>query len=80
MKVKLTIDYLVSTGLINVDVDVGIAKLTFLNYLKYFSNHRPPQKLYSGSFENRFKFVRIKRQPFWTEIPCRQAGQFLLND
>ena len=22
-------------------------------------------------FENRFKFVRIKRQPFWTEVPCR---------
>ena len=59
--------------LINVDEDVDIAKLTFHNYLKYLSDHRPPQKLSSGSLESRFK-------PFWTEIPCSQAGQILFND
>ena len=27
-----------------------------------------------------YAHFRIKRQPFWTEIPCRQAGQVLPND
>ena len=70
----------VTCFLITVDVHADIAKLTFLNYLKYLSLHCPPQKLSSGSFENRFKVVRVNRQRFWTEIPCRQAGQILLND
>ena len=41
----------VSAYLINVDVDVDIAKFMFLNYLKYLSDHRPSQKLSLGSLK-----------------------------